>query len=194
MKIRALIAVTVLSVALMGCQTNGWSNKQFGGTLLGGALGGWAGSQIGGGTGRLAATAGGALLGALLGNSIGQSLDRADRLAAAQTTQIALETAPTGRSVSWRNPDYRRQTYGRITPRRTYQSRGRYCREYQQEITVGGRTERAYGKACRQPDGSWQIVNGEQSSYQQPDPRHVVRPRYRRTFTSRRPCYYRRFC
>jgi len=24
---------------------------------------------------------------------------------------------------------------------------------------VGGRTEQAYGTACRQPDGSWQIVS-----------------------------------
>lgn len=34
------------------------------------------------------------------------------------------------------------------------------CREYTVPITVGGRAETAYGKACRQPDGSWQIVQG----------------------------------
>jgi len=33
------------------------------------------------------------------------------------------------------------------------------CREYQQTITVGGRTERAYGTACKQADGSWKIIN-----------------------------------
>jgi surface antigen len=26
-------------------------------------------------------------------------------------------------------------------------------------VTVGGRAEQAYGTACRQPDGSWQIVS-----------------------------------
>lgn len=33
-----------------------------------------------------------------------------------------------------------------------------YCREYQQQVLVGGRWEQAYGTACRRPDGSWQIV------------------------------------
>jgi surface antigen len=26
-------------------------------------------------------------------------------------------------------------------------------------VTIVGKTERAYGTACRQPDGSWKIVN-----------------------------------
>ena len=49
---------------------------------------------------------------------------------------------------------------GTYTPVKTYQTdNGQYCREFQQTITVGGQTESAYGTACRQPDGSWQIVN-----------------------------------
>lgn len=36
---------------------------------------------------------------------------------------------------------------------------GRYCREYQSKVTVGGRVEHSYGTACQQPDGSWEIVN-----------------------------------
>lgn len=47
-----------------------------------------------------------------------------------------------------------------VTPiRTTQQAGGQYCREYQQTVTVGGRTERAHGIACRQPDGSWKIVS-----------------------------------
>jgi len=47
-----------------------------------------------------------------------------------------------------------------MTPTRTYQTAsGSYCREFTQTIVVGGRTEEGYGTACRQPDGSWQIVN-----------------------------------
>ncbi len=201
MKIRSVITVAVLSVALMGCQMN----KQTGGGLLGAGLGGWAGSQIGGGRGQLAATAGGALLGLLIGSSIGQSLDRIDQMSAARTTQVALERAPVGRTVSWSNPDQRRQTYGSVTPIRTYQHRGRYCREYQQDITVGGKTERGYGRACRQPDGSWQVVNDQSSSaapaYQpayQPQSSYVVRPRYnrrhRQIFSTSKPCYIRGYC
>jgi len=35
---------------------------------------------------------------------------------------------------------------------------GAYCREFQSEIIVGGERETGYGTACRQPDGSWKIV------------------------------------
>lgn len=36
---------------------------------------------------------------------------------------------------------------------------GRYCRGYQKRVTVGGRVERAYGTACRRPDGSWELID-----------------------------------
>jgi hypothetical protein len=32
------------------------------------------------------------------------------------------------------------------------------CREYTVPVTVGGKEELAYGKACQQPDGTWQIA------------------------------------
>jgi surface antigen len=35
---------------------------------------------------------------------------------------------------------------------------GRACREFQQKITVGGKSEDAFGTACQEPDGSWKIV------------------------------------
>lgn len=35
---------------------------------------------------------------------------------------------------------------------------GRYCREYQSQVTVGGQIQPAYGTACRMPDGAWRIV------------------------------------
>jgi hypothetical protein len=36
---------------------------------------------------------------------------------------------------------------------------GRYCREYQASIAVGGAVQPSYGTACLQPDGVWRIVN-----------------------------------
>ena len=35
------------------------------------------------------------------------------------------------------------------------------CREYTKDISINCRIERAYGTACRQSDGSWEIVNLE---------------------------------
>lgn len=144
------------ALALAGC-ANGPGPKQSVGTVGGAVLGGLAGSQIGGGSGRLWATGAGAVLGALVGSEIGKSLDRADQMYMTQTTQATLEHSRTGATSSWENPD--NGHYGTVTPIDTYQRRdGRYCREFQQTVTIGGRYERAYGTACRQPDGSWEVV------------------------------------
>ena len=47
------------------------------------------------------------------------------------------------------------------TMRSGVSSSGWQCREYQQTVTVDGRTEQAYGTACLQPDGHWEIVNAQ---------------------------------
>ena len=156
-------AITALclsaAIALVGCaQGHEPGTKESVGTLGGAALGGLLGSQIGGGTGKLAFTAAGVFLGGLLGNQIGKSLDRADRLEAQQAMGRA-QTAPIGETIAWKNPESGHS--GTYTPvREGTSSSGKYCREFQQTITVGGKTEQGYGTACRQPDGSWKIVQG----------------------------------
>ena len=133
------------------------------GMLLGAAIGGLAGSQIGGGSGQLIATGVGVLLGAIVGAEIGKSMDKVDRIYATNTAQNSLEHSRSGTSTTWNNPDT--GNYGSTTPVKTYQvANGRYCREFQTEVTVGGKTERAYGTACRQPDGSWEIVNNNRNN------------------------------
>ena len=151
-----VLTLSVAALALVGCQEGAGPKQQIG-TVGGAVLGGLAGSTIGGGSGQLWATGAGVLLGSLVGSSIGQSLDRADRQYMSQTTQRALETGQAGQPVEWRNPDS--GNYGTVVPQRAYQENNTYCREYSQNIVVGGKTERAYGTACRQPDGTWQIVN-----------------------------------
>ncbi|NDG05559.1 MAG: hypothetical protein EB121_09505 [Alphaproteobacteria bacterium] len=103
------------------------------------------------------ATIAGTLLGAGLGSSIGASLDKADMAMYHDTSQRALENAQPGQALPWKNPQT--GNYGSVTPSNYYQnSQGQYCREYSQNIVVGGKSEQGFGKACRQPDGSWQIV------------------------------------
>jgi surface antigen len=171
--VRRSLAGLALAALLAGCGTvtpegqptgkvGGFGMKESIGTLGGAALGGLAGAQLGHGTDNLAATGAGVLLGGLLGNQVGKSLDRADTTAARQTAGQALETAPTGEAVPWHNPDTGNS--GTVTPTRTYtppqpQYEGQVCREFQQAITVGGETQRGFGRACRQPDGSWKIVS-----------------------------------
>jgi surface antigen len=142
---------------LAGACVDGGGQKQTAGTLLGAGLGALAGSQIGSGKGQLVAVALGALGGAFLGSEVGKSLDKADRAALGRSTEQALESGPSGQAVSWRNPDS--GNYGSVTPEPAIrQSSGAYCREYQQTIIVGGQTEQAHGRACRQPDGTWKII------------------------------------
>jgi surface antigen len=160
MKIKSTLLVGTLALALAGCQTGGpgygydGGPKEGFGTLAGAVAGGLAGSQIGGGSGRLWATGAGVLIGALVGNNIGRSLDRADQAYLQNASYNAFQS---GQTTQWRNPDS--GNYGYVEPQRSYQSNSGYCREYSQTVYIGGRAEQAYGTACRQPDGSWQIVN-----------------------------------
>ena len=149
--LKTIILPMALVFGLAACADNQYGQKQTGGAVLGGVAGGLLGSQVGGGSGRLAATAVGTVLGLFLGSEVGKSLDKADKAYAANTYHRALETQPSGTSTVWKNPDS--GNTGTVTPTRTYEEAGQYCREYQQTVTVGGKTESAYGTACRQPDG-----------------------------------------
>ena len=149
MKIINLSLVSLL-IFLTGCAP---LNNEDIGTVTGGVVGGLVGSQFGGGSGRVVAAAGGALLGAFLGGRIGQTMDRVDRL----EMQRALETAPTGHPVQWRNPQS--GNHYTVEPTRTYYRKEQPCREYITKAVIGGKVQQIYGKACRQADGAWKVAS-----------------------------------
>ena len=160
---KALIAIACTSVLLAGCANSGDGPGQFGankttaGGLLGAVGGAVAGAQFGKGKGQIAAAAAGTLIGALVGSEVGASLDRADQQYASRAHTQA-QTAPIGQTIAWSNPESGHS--GSVTPVREGRipSTGEYCREYQQTVQVGGQSQKAYGTACRQPDGSWRVV------------------------------------
>lgn len=123
------------------------------GMVIGGVLGGALGSQVGRGSGRTVATVLGTIVGASVGGSVGRSMDDTDRMKVAHS----LETVRTGVPSQWRNPDSGNQ-YS-VVPTRTYETGGTPCREYTVNGTIGGKREKVYGTACRQPDGSWRTVS-----------------------------------
>jgi surface antigen len=156
---KRIVPIALLAIVASGCQTMGQeigdNPKAAGGAAVGAASGGLIAAAAGGGT---AGIIGGVLLGGLLGGAIGNALDQRDKQMAYQTQQSTFETAPTGQTSTWRNPDSGH--YGSVTPTRTYESsQGQYCREYQETVTIDGKQHKAYGTACRQPDGSWKVVN-----------------------------------
>ena len=155
LRMTALLVITAFGLA--ACAESGQAVRNNPKTTMGGMLGAASGGLIAAAAGGGAAgIVGGVLLGGLVGGAIGNHLDQKDKEMAMQAANRAFENGRTGEASTWRNPDSGNS--GTITPTQTYQApSGNYCREYQQEIIVGGEPHKSYGTACRQPDGSWKI-------------------------------------
>ena len=126
-------------------------NNTMGSTFTGAAAGGLLGGTLFHNT--AAGAIGGALLGGVIGNQIGQAMDRQDQA----NMQNAVANVPVGQQAQWTSQQNGAQYT--VRPVKSYTKKHRYCREYQTTVTVNGKTQNAYGKACRQPDGSWKIVS-----------------------------------
>ena len=155
--LRTIAVFIIVTLLLSACAQTGETvrnnPKATAGGMLGAAGGGLIAAAAGGGA---AGIIGGVLIGGLLGGAIGNALDQKDKEMAAQAAQRAFENSRSGESSAWRNPDSGNS--GSVTPTRTYQApSGQYCREYQNDIVIGGETHKSYGTACRQSDGSWKI-------------------------------------
>ena len=146
-----LILIGLFMISVTGCES--YSQRQQTGGVMGGALGGVLGSNVGRGEGRIAAIIAGTLVGAVIGSEIGRYMDKTDELNA----QHAMEMNPDRQTSRWHNPNTGADFS--TTPVSTYQKQsGQYCREYQTDIIVSGKKESGYGTACRQPDGTWEII------------------------------------
>ena len=150
------IVIFLILFAFLGCASNSFETNQK--AIIGGVGGAAAGGLIASALhANTAGVIGGMILGGLIGGAVGDRMDAADRREANRATYAALESKSTGTTTGWQNPDSGNS--GAVTPIRTYQARGgEYCREYEQKVTVSGETQTAYGTACRQPDGNWQVV------------------------------------
>ena len=156
-------SLLTLVVLISGCAANVQTNSTqqgpkesagaISGMIIGGAL---ANDMAGDSRNKSLATVLGAFVGGVIGQNIGAQLDERDRFLAGEAYNTALEYNATDKAAEWRNPDS--GNYGRVIPVATYRQNGRYCREFTQEIFIGGEKQTGYGRACRQPDGSWEII------------------------------------
>ena len=153
--LKGIALVALVAILTTGCATMEANPKTTIGAVGGGTVGGLIAAAAGGSPAVIAASVvGGILVGGLVGNL----LDERDKKMAAEAAQKALESAPTGKPVAWNNPDSGHA--GTVTPVKTYQTAdGKQCRQYETSVTIDGKQEKAFGKACRQPDGNWQIDN-----------------------------------
>jgi len=73
-----------------------------------------------------------------------------------EAAQVRATTARIGEKIIWNDG----RISGSVTATREGSSTtGRYCREFLQEVVIGGNKEQAYGTACRQSDGSWEVIS-----------------------------------
>ncbi len=84
---------------------------------------------------------------------VGDQLTSNDRQVYFTAYRRAL-AAPVGEGMAWDSGIAR----GEITTVRDGWAGERYCREFHQDITIGGRSQDAYGTACQMPNGDWQLV------------------------------------
>ena len=136
-----------LLLVLSGCMVYG--PKEEAGMLIGSVMGGALGARVGNEPGQLF----GMLMGGAIGASMGRTMDEIDHM----NMVIALETTRSGVASEWYNPDT--GYYYRMEPVRTYETVEGPCREYTMDAWIGGQLEEVWGTACRQPDGSWRIVD-----------------------------------
>jgi surface antigen len=132
----AILAVPSLAQAQCG------GNKTTIGTLAGAAGGGLLGSQFGSGSGKTAATIAGVVGGGVLGNQVGQRLDSEDCAAQQRAAAGRRQRTAEQRSAAYHDPDS-----------------GRACREVQSTAFIHGERQVVTGTACREPDGSWKMVD-----------------------------------
>lgn len=142
----------VIALAAAGCsQTTG--PNEAGGTVLGAVAGGLIGSRFGGGAGKVAAVMAGTMIGGFLGNQVGRSLDDEAQARAAEAQAAAVSS---GRRYDWRGQG---GSYGYVEPGPAYTDSSGTCRTYTHTIYIDGRPRNGTGTACRNPDGTWQIVS-----------------------------------
>ena len=142
--------------SLAGCTNSGggYSDESVG-TVLGAVGGAAAGAALG--DGKWWAIGAGALVGGVVGNRIGNYLDQQDQRRAVQNANYALSHNSDGQTSRWSNPQ--NNTSGYTTPVKTVQTAtGSTCRTYQTGASAGGQNQSGTGTACRQPDGTWKVV------------------------------------
>jgi len=72
-----------------------------------------------------------------------------------EAAQVRATTAAVGETIVWTLGS----AAGSVTTvREGTSTTGRQCREFQQTVTIGGKSEQAYGTACLQADGAWEVV------------------------------------
>lgn len=126
------------------------------GVLIGALIGGLIGDAVDdrGSGGAIA----GVILGGAMGAALTRDLDCEDRSYAYKSYYNGFNSGRPGSTYRWRNP--RSGRYGEMRVDGYYSDQAGFrCTNFTQRVYINGRPRIDRGRACRQPDGSWAIVN-----------------------------------
>ncbi len=128
------------------------------GVIAGGLIGGLVGNAAGGNGNRGATTIAGVIIGGAVGAALTSNLNCEDRSYAYRSYYDGLNSGRPGSQYQWNNP--RTNDRGQFRVGNYYNDPdGFRCADFTQTIYVQGRQQQSRGRACRQPDGSWAVVN-----------------------------------
>jgi len=83
-------------------------------------------------------------------------LSRSELASALAAEQRALETAQAGQPIEWQGESGRG---GTVIAAQPYRVGSQDCRPYSHVVRAGGPAQSVRGTACRNPDGSWTLLN-----------------------------------
>ncbi|MBD0415891.1 hypothetical protein [Oryzicola mucosus] len=146
--VKIKIAVAFAVLALAGCSTTGGGGSGVVGALTPG--GETAESNVSASIIR-------SLNGGLIGGQIGSGLNDSDRRSALAAEYRALEYAQASQPVTWSGSSGRT---GQVVALQPYRVGSQDCRQYTQTVnSTAAAVSTARGTACRNPDGSWSLLN-----------------------------------
>lgn len=126
------------------------------GVLLGALIGGLIGNAAG--DGRGSSTAAGVIIGGAVGAAMTKDMDCEDRSYAYRSYYNGFNSGRPGARYSWTNPRTRHR--GDVVVGNYYTDRSGFrCTTFTQTIYIQGRPQVSRGHACRQPDGTWAVVD-----------------------------------
>jgi hypothetical protein len=74
-----------------------------------------------------------------------------------QVREHALNNNAVGVSSTWRTREG--DLKGEVTPIYTFESKGKYCRNFEESIFTTKTQYRQVGLACKRADGTWEYIN-----------------------------------
>ncbi len=156
---KLLIGAALVSGLMAVGSTPGQADNELLGGLLGGGAGAGVGGLLGGGKGAAIGGILGLGLGALGANRLSKQ-DEPEERAYVAPPPPAYQSGyaappPPAYQQGYAPPAQPAQQ----APAATAAYDTSYCREYTNTTMIDGQEQVSHGLACRQPDGSWRIVN-----------------------------------